>query len=274
MTVKKYITWVAPTSQEAFTHTEVWVSTNAGVTYTEFTTANDPNYTADGIVIANSYSVDKIGASGNYYKIRFYDNVGLVWSDYSEPMRGSDFRGYCSILDVRNYTNVQSTEYSDAAVQMMIDTVTATIDLDLNRTWQGVETSTDVYIDGNGRNYMFIDNDLQTVTSLAIAETLNGDFTVIPSNMYYLYKDKGAILLDVDADPSVFTRNRRSVKISYTHGFADPTDQIRMLCILRVANIMKMDNTRTAMIEDITKGLRVNSFENTEVGSTPDSQYG
>jgi hypothetical protein len=271
MTVKKYITWVAPTSQEAYTHTEVWVST--GGAYTEFTTANDPNYTADGIVIANSYAVDKIGASGNYYKIRFYDNVGLVWSDYSEPMRGSDYRGYCSILDVRNYTNVQSAEYSDAAVQMMIDTNTKSIDTYTGRTWQGVETETDAYFDGNGRRFMHFDNDISAVTSLAIDDDDDGAYTAISAAQFYVYTDRGGIWLKDDAEVETFVQGRLTVKMSYTHGHADPTDDVRHLCILMVANMMKMDNTRTSMIRELKDGLRIAGCENTPVGNCESSAY-
>jgi hypothetical protein len=111
------------------------------------------------------------------------------------------------------------------------------------------------------------------VTSLAIDETGDGTYTAITASLYYTYLDRGAILLDDDAEVTLFTKGRRRVKISYTHGYADPTDDIRHLCILMVANMMKMDNTRTAMIEELKTGLRVNAFENTEVGACADSVY-
>jgi len=259
--VKKYITWVAPDSQEAYTHTEVWKSTDQGVTWTEFDVVNDPNYGKDGIVIATSYAVDKVGDSGHWYKIRFYDNVGLVWSDYSDYMRGSDFRGYCTIADVRNYTNVQSGEYSDAAVQMLIDTCTSSIDSITNRTWQGSAVKTDAYLDGNGLEYMVIpDTDVSSVSSLALDDDDDGVFTTITPSLYYFYDDRGGILLDSLAEVTIFPKGRRKVKITYTHGNADPTDTVRHLCILMVANMMKMDATRTNMIEDLKGTLRVGNY--------------
>jgi len=273
MTIKKYLTWVAPATAEAFTHVEVWKSVDAGVNYTEFTASNDPAYGVAGIVITDTDAVDLIGASDHWYKIRFYDNVNHVYGDWSDAMRGSDFRGYCTITDIRNYTNVQSAEYSDAAVQMMIDTCTASIDLNTNRSWQGIVAATDIYLDGKGTNFMFIDNDIVAVTSLAIDDDDDGTYTSISASKFHVYPDKGAILLDKDAEVATFTNARRSVKISYTHGFADPDDAVRHLCILRVANMMKMDATRTNMIEEIMTGLRVNSFENTDVGSCDNSAY-
>lgn len=271
--VKKYITWIAPSSEEAFTHTEVWVSKNAGVSFDEFTTANDPDYTANGILIADTDSVDLIGDSGYWYKIRFYDSTNGVWSDYSDPMRGSDFRGYCTITDVRNYTNVQSAEYSDAALQMMIDTTTSAINLNTGRTWQGVETETDAYFDGNGKNFMFVENDLISITSLAIDDTGDGTFTSISSAYIHTYLDRGSILLDDDAEVTIFPNRRRRVKITYTHGHADPTNDVRNLAILMVANMMKMDNTRTSVIEELKGGLRINSYVNTGVGACDGGSY-
>lgn len=259
--VKKYITWVAPDSEEAYTHTEVWKSTNQGVSWTEFTISNDPNYGADGIIIATTFAVDKLGDSGHWYKIRFYDNVGLVWSDYSDYMRGSDFRGYCTIADVRNFTNVQSGEYSDAALQMLIDTVTSSIDSFTNRTWQGTYIKTDDYLDGNGSEFIIIPtSDVSSIQSLAIYD--GDDFTIISPTLYYFYPDRSGILLDSDAEISVFPKGRRKIKISYTYGIADPTDNVRHLALLMVANMMKMDATRTSMIVELKQGLIIKFYQN------------
>ena len=272
--VKKYITWVAPTSQEAFTHTEVWKSENQGVSWTEFAATNDPNYGTAGIVIANSYAVDLLGDSGHWYKIRFYDNVNTVWGDYSDVMTGSDFRGYCTITDVRNFTNVQSGEYSDSAIQMMIDMITKSIDTFTNRTWQGIQTDTDVYYDGNGTNFLTLDdNDVRSVTSLAIDDTGDGTYTSITSTYFHVYTDRSGILLNSKAEVTRFPNKRRSVKISYTYGVADPTEDVRHLAILLVANMMKVDATRTAMIDELKQGLIIGAYTNTEVGACEGSGY-
>jgi hypothetical protein len=274
MMVKKYLNWIAPTTDQAFTHTEVWKSTNQGVSWEEFTTANDPDYGADGILLGRTWAVDLLGDSGHWYKIRFYDNENEVYSDFSDYMRGSDFRGYCTILDVRNYTNVQTGEYSDAAVQMLIDTCTASIDSFCNRTWQGITTVTDQYLDGNGSNFLPISTpDLRTVTALAIDQDGAGTFTDISESLFYVYTDRGGILLDDLAEVSTFPNGRRRVKISYTYGFEDPTDNVRHLCILMVANMMKMDTTRTAMIQELKSGLIVGFYQNTDTGACEKSGY-
>ena len=273
--VKKYLNWIAPGTEQAYTHTEVWKSTNQGVSWDEFTTANDPDYGADGILLGKTFAVDLVGDSGHWYKIRFYDNVNTVYSDYSDYMRGSDFRGYCTILDVRNYTNVQPGEYSDAAVQMLIDTCTSSIDNSCNRTWQGITTVTDAYLDGNGSSFLPISvSDLHTVTALAVDQEGHGTFTDITSTLFYVYTDRGGILLDALAEATLFPNGRRRVKISYTHGFADPTDTVRHLCILMVANMMKMDVTRTAMIREIKDDLVIGTYENTGTGICDKSGYG
>jgi hypothetical protein len=261
MMVKKYLNWLAPATEEEFTHTEVWRSTNQGVSWAEFTTANDPDYTADGLLLGLTHAVDLLGDSGYWYKIRFYDNINAVWSDYSDYMRGSDFRGYCTILDVRNYTNVQPAEYSDIAVQMLIDTCTASIDSFSNRTWQGSTAVTDKYLDGNGAEYITMDRaDVTSIQSLALDDDGDGVFTTITPALYYFYDDRGGILLDADAEVSIFPKGRRTIKISYTYGLQDPTDTVRHLCILMVANMMKMDATRTNMIADLRGSLRVGAY--------------
>jgi hypothetical protein len=259
--VKKYLNWIAPATEEEFTHTEVWRSVNQGVSWEEFTTANDPDYGADGILLGLTHAVDLLGDSGYWYKIRFYDNINAVYSDYSPYMRGSDFRGYCTIVDVRNYTNVQPGEYSDSAVQMLIDTCTSSIDSMSNRTWQGSTVVVDAYLDGNGKEYLTLPiTDLTSIQSLALDDDGDGTFTTITPSLYYLYSDRGGLLLDATAEVSLFPEGRRTIKISYTYGLQDPTDTVRHLCILMVANMMKMDATRTNMIEDLKGTLRVGFY--------------
>jgi hypothetical protein len=271
--VKKYIRWIPPETAEGYTHVRIEKSSNGGVTYSEFTTSNDPDYTANGLVVTDTDAVDLLGASDHWYKIRFYDSVNDKYSDYSDAMRGSDFRGYCTITDVRNYTNVQSGEYSDTALQMMIDTTTSVIDKQTGKTWQGVETETDAYFDGNGRDYLFISDDLVSIVSLAIDDDDDGTYTSISSAYYKVYIDKGGIWLDSDSPVPLFTKGRQTVKISYTHGFADPTDDVRHLCLLMVANMMKMDATRTSIIDSLKNSLSAVTYENTDVGSCENSGY-
>lgn len=251
--VKKYIQWVAPVSAIAYTHTRVERSTDGGSNYAEFTVLNDPSWTSNGIPIALSAAVDLIGDSGYYYRIRFYDSVNAVFSDYSTPMRGSDFRGYCTIDDVRNFTNVQSAEYSDTAIQMFIDTTTRRIDLKMGRTWQGVQTVVDSLIDGDGSDTLMLPHgDIGTISALAFDVSGDGQWTTIPVTDLYLYNEQGFCALKTStATYKNFPKYRQSIKISYTWGNEDPTEDIRSLCLLMVANMMKLDNTRLASIEEI-----------------------
>jgi len=257
---KKYIKWVAPDTAEGYTHMEVWVSTD-GTTYTEFTALNDPAYTANGILISDTDAIDLLGSSSYYYKIRPYDSVNAKWGDYSDPMRGSDMRGYCTISEVRGFTNVQSAEYSDAVIQTMIDTVTSSINRLTGRTWQGVETVTDEYLDGSGDAYMFIHNDLVSVSAISVDETESGTYTTVTPSYAKVYSDRGGVYLDPNlAEVSVFPANRRAVKISYTYGNSEPTDDVKHLALLMVANTMKTDPTRYGMIAELKRALRSNSF--------------
>jgi hypothetical protein len=64
------------------------------------------------------YDID--GTASHYYKIRFYDNLAAKWSDFSDAFQGGTFKGYCAIDDVRNLTNLSTTDISDAQICQLI----------------------------------------------------------------------------------------------------------------------------------------------------------
>ena len=102
--VEKLLKWIAPDTSLGYTHTRVEFSTNADDlgtgTYNEFTVTNNSSYTADGLPIASTLIVDLVGSSAYWYRIRFYNLTDNKYSEYSTPMKGADFRGYCTIEEI------------------------------------------------------------------------------------------------------------------------------------------------------------------------------
>jgi hypothetical protein len=66
----------------------------------------------------NYYDID--GTTGNWYEIRFYDTVLAKYSDFSEPIQGGTFRGYCTVEDLRDMSNLTSSDITDANLARFI----------------------------------------------------------------------------------------------------------------------------------------------------------
>ena len=259
--VIKVLRWVLPSTAGGFTWTRIERSTDStdgiGGTWTEFTIANDPTYTADGMPIAVAYARDLVGESSYWYRIRFYDKTNAKYSEYSPALQGSEYRGYCTVEDVRNYTNIQITEYDDFSIQTLIDTMTATIDVDVGRTWQGYMHVTNELLDSDGQEIQDLPHaDIQTLSAISIDEEGEGTFVSVTPSKVFTYKSSGYIALKYDAEVTRFPIGRQRIKVSYIYGNSAPSEEVRMLCLLMVTGIMKMDITRIILIDDIKRKLR------------------
>ena len=76
-----HITWEKPLPDATWTHVRIERSTSEAGSYTEITTGS-------GQAIADSTYFDVTGTSSHWYKIRFYDSVNGVYSDYSAALQG------------------------------------------------------------------------------------------------------------------------------------------------------------------------------------------
>ena len=263
--VKKRITFILPDANFGYTHCKVYRSTDNKVTQAELSPSDDAHYVAaTGIPIPTySYCVDVNSADTYWYYIQFYDSGTGKLSDPSDWMQAMSIRGYCTVEEVRDYTNVQSAEYSDAAVQMLIDTITMFIDHETGRTWQGVQTVTDERYYGDGLPSLILNrNDIQSIASLSIDQTNSNVWTTVSTSDYY-WQAQGVIhiypsptSIQYALFPNSFPTRNMNVKVSYTWGNASPGADVKMLCLLQVANMMKMDFTRLKLITDLKAYLR------------------
>lgn len=260
--VKKMIVFDLPEAHFAFTHTKVYRSTTgSGGPWTELTVTDDPHYTANGIPISYDYAIDNYGGNLYYWRLRFYDSINNVYSDYSLPMTLS-MRGYCTVEDVRDFTNIQEAEYSDNALQARIDQATAMIDMQTGRTWQGVQTTTDELRDGDGTTSLIMtQGDIGAVSKLAVWD--GGQYTTLASTAYTVLQFEGIIQLNLLPSGliyNIFPKKRKIILMSYTWGNAVPDDKVKMLCILEVANMLKRDQVRSANIEELKTYLSRNAM--------------
>lgn len=255
--------WVVPDTEFEWTNTRLFRSTDGEDPFVEVTDADVTNYvTATGLPIAQSYAHDRNGLTDYYYKLRFFDSVNNILSEFSEAMQAQDLRGYCTIEDVRNYTNLQAQEYSDEAVQLMIETISESIDKETGRTWKGVQTVADQYLDTDGSEIVQLPrSDIGSITAVAIDTGGTGTYTTVTTTHVHLYSLEGYIILNhrLAAVPN-FPDARKSLKISYTWGNADPTAEVRLLALMMFANQIKVDTTRTERINKLLVQLRRNKI--------------
>lgn len=166
--------------------------------------------------------------------------------------------GYITVTDVRDLTNVQTTEFSDSAVTKMINKATELIDLRTGRTWQEVKTATDEYYDGDDTDLLWLKQvDIQSITSLGIDQAGdNATYTTVTTSYVNYYPEGYIILQRSNAEVNLFKAGTETVKISYTYGNSTPTEAVKELCLLMVRNFMHSDPTRAEEIERLIMVLK------------------
>ena len=97
--------------------------------------------------------------------------------------------------------------------------------------------------------------DIQSVTSLSIDDNSYGTYTSITSTYVHVY-EQGYIVLDRDAEITTFTGGHKTVKITYTYGNSMPSQSVKEMAILMVANLLHYDPVREDMINRIFQRVR------------------
>lgn len=254
--------WITPDSNFGWTHTRVYRSTTESGVYTELTDTEIKDYVAStGVPIASSEACDTTGTDDHFYKIKFYDNVNIVISDYSDAVQSDYLRGYLTLEEARGYTNLQEAEYNDRVMQAAIDGITLEINSRTNRTWQGVQTVTDQYLDGDGTDSITLPKgDITSITTLEVDDDGDGTYTSISSSHYFLYADEGIIALKSTSPIRKFPDKRKCVKITYLHGISAPTYEVKNLALLMLMNFFRADDKNSDRIKDGIRSLARHNF--------------
>lgn len=170
---------------------------------------------------------------------------------------------YCTVSDIRAESKIEASELSNDAIHKMIVRATNKIDHDTGRTWKGVQTMTDEYYDGDDTDILWLNQtDIQSLTDLAIDDDRDGTYTDITitedsvDNVHYY--EEGYLVLDANHSPEVttFISGPKTVKVSYTYGNSEPTEEVKELCILMVLNKIYYSVERQRQIDEIIEGLR------------------
>ena len=173
---------------------------------------------------------------------------------------------YATATEFRNNTNIQSSEYSDTKVEQALDSATEEIDLRTGRTWQGAQTVTDEYYDGNGYDFLYLDHpDVQSITALSIDENYDGNYESINTSHIILYESLGKIVLDHVRYSTIavdyFVKGHDTVKVSYTYGIATPTWPVKQLCILMALQLLNPEVNLTESINRRIGLLRAETID-------------
>jgi len=202
--------------------------------------------------------ISLMASYGNYYdEVIFTVAGGFKEQDLTLDIELPTASVYTTVTDVRNFTGVSSSEFSDNAVYGLIRRSTNVIDELSGRTWRGVQTVTDELYDGDDTDMLWLDNtDIQSVTAVSIDDNQDATYTDITTTYVYVYSE-GYIILGRNAELTSFVAaGPQSVKVSYTHGIASPSETVRELCLLMVANKMHFDPERKKMIDSLLNKLK------------------
>ena len=158
---------------------------------------------------------------------------------------------YCSVSEVRLITKVQSGEYSDAAVTLMIENAQGKIDQVTGTTF-GVATTVIEYYDfDDQRNWFFTDHyPIISITKLEVDNDDDSNYTELSSSTYDWW-NYGLVKLNDDAIISCFPNFNKSTKITYVYGSTTVPALIKHLCLLMVAQQIRDSPELVREINDL-----------------------
>jgi len=219
------------------------------------------SYSQVGSDIASGtyYYYDVSGTTSNWYEVSYYDSGNTVESSKTDPMQGGDYRGYTTVEELRKFTGATTIELDNNSIQAMIDQATEEIDKRTGRTWQGIASQSNEYYDGNGEREMKLQRgDIQSITTLQIDDDDDDIFDTISSSspVWYDWYDNGRIILNASSSPSVFPDGIKNVRVSYTYGNTSPSQDVKHLTLLMVADMLNTEERRTALIERKIRELK------------------
>jgi hypothetical protein len=169
------------------------------------------------------------------------------------------YTGYCEPQDVRDYTNLESKEYTDPQLYNIIHQAAMEIDRTCNRIWGRTLTETDEYYDGNGNDELLLNRrDIQSITSLEVDVTGGGTFDTITPSSVKIVGDEARIFLTSSSEQSVFGADNvpKAVRITYEWGNDDVPSALTKLNVLMATNLLYEDDTKSNEIESLIKKYR------------------
>lgn len=243
-----YIRWGMPPIGTSYTTVQIERANDVAAAYSNI---------ANVSILANTY-FDVSGTLTNYYRIRFTD--GTNNSAYSSPMKGDSYLGYVSISEVRKLLKLQEAEYSDDDIQYFINKGTRKVDEILGRTWQGIfEVRNELYNGTDKQSIYLTHTDVLKLTDAAIDPYGSGTFTSLPLTALVLHPEGKVYInsaMPTGLSYSSFLLGQNNVRFSYVYGAQAPTESVKELCLLYIAQFIKVDPTRDSSINQLVKSMR------------------
>lgn len=116
------ITWGEPDDNNV-TLVDIYSSATL---YGTYTLVEQINATSDGSAKSSANTwvtsyVDSTGTRTEWYKVRFYDSVNSVWSDYSDPVTSEELVRLCTVEDVKRILNTTGRWTDDEIFNTITD---------------------------------------------------------------------------------------------------------------------------------------------------------
>lgn len=137
---------------------------------------------------------------------------------------------YCTQDDVEKYMNITFTSNPDGTVALFITRVSAHIDRLCNRDFSPHTGEVEKH-DGKGQGHNSILLKYHPVTAIT-SLTEDGDSLTEDDN--YVWYDDGRVIKVSsgyeDADETYWKEKRKSIEVTYNHGYASVPDGIKDIC--------------------------------------------
>jgi hypothetical protein len=114
------ISWQVPDTESTYNYVYIYRATSESGVYSQL---------ASQLIADNTY-YDMNGTTSHWYKVRFYDSVNILWSDYSTAIQGGFYGGYCSVDEVKEIAEIPS-EITDIQLFKLIRVASLNLNHDI-----------------------------------------------------------------------------------------------------------------------------------------------
>lgn len=136
---------------------------------------------------------DPDGSSASWYKIRFIDTLTNNISEFSDPIQGGNYFGYCTVDEFRQVINVKPNEVNDTFLATMIEYAGAELNDDINTR---VDEEEVLMISNSKKNEKDGANKVFWTKKYPLGDRDN-DFRVTPSDITAYKIDKDGVRTDL-----------------------------------------------------------------------------
>lgn len=247
------IEWAKPSSEATYDTVYIYRSTSEGGTYSEIT---------NQAITDNTY-FDIDGSDISWYKIKF--EIDGTYSAASTAMQGNKFFAYCSVNDIRNITNITSSDLTDAQLYDIIKLAMAQLNADINvrvvREWiEFIDNTRKNKVDGINTTYY-----VKNWKERFIADSDDdGDVGVDDITVYAVYSDG----TETEATVSTITPNEGKFILSRAYGSG-----YKLYVTYKWAYVSESDPHRLVRLA-CTYLASAYGYSKLNIGKTPQLKYG